>query len=147
MHPRAITKPISPYTPIKIQPTTMYLHQMAPFIPPQNHGRKHSRFKCIQSKQQRPNSRKILRLLEYPMHRTQHYTPHHQSHPNIQLDSYIFTNRRNNIFVINNHIRHRSSYHHHPDKLLIVAIVHPSIGLNKNSQTHQEYRRWKKPTP
>ena len=33
-------------------------------------------------------------------------------------------NNLNNIYLINNHIRHPSSQQHHLDKLLIAAIVH-----------------------
>jgi hypothetical protein len=40
-----------------------------------------------------------------------------------QTDTYIFTDNLNNIYLINNHIQHPTSQHHHPDKLLIAAIV------------------------
>ena len=41
-----------------------------------------------------------------------------------QIDTHIFTNSLNNIYLINNHILHPTSQHHHPDKLLIAAIIH-----------------------
>ena len=37
---------------------------------------------------------------------------------------YIYTDSLNNIYLINNHLQHPTSQHHHPDKLLISAIVH-----------------------
>jgi hypothetical protein len=40
-----------------------------------------------------------------------------------QIDTHIFTNNLNNIYLINNHIQHPTSQHHHPHKLLIAAIV------------------------
>jgi ribonuclease HI len=45
---------------------------------------------------------------------------------NIQLtkiDTHIFTDSLNSIYLINNHIHRPTSQHHHPDKLLIAAIV------------------------
>ena len=42
---------------------------------------------------------------------------------NTQQDTYIFTNNLNIIYLINNHIQHPTSQHHHPYKLLIAAIV------------------------
>lgn len=44
---------------------------------------------------------------------TQHHTQ----------DTYIFTYSLNIVYLIHNHIRHPSSQHNHPDKLLIAAIV------------------------
>jgi hypothetical protein len=41
----------------------------------------------------------------------------------IQLDTHIFIHNLDNIFHINNYIRHPSSQHHHMNKLLIVAII------------------------
>ena len=41
-----------------------------------------------------------------------------------QRDTYIFTDSLNSIYLINNHIQHPTSQHHHPDKLLIAAIIH-----------------------
>ena len=38
-------------------------------------------------------------------------------------DIHIFTDSLNSIYLIHNHIRHPSSQHNHPDKLLISAIV------------------------
>ena len=43
---------------------------------------------------------------------------------NTQINTHIFTDSLNNIYLINNHIQHPTSQHHHPDKLLIAAIVH-----------------------
>ena len=40
-----------------------------------------------------------------------------------QRDTYIFTYSLNSIYLINNHIHHPTSQHHHPDKLLIAAII------------------------
>ena len=37
---------------------------------------------------------------------------------------HIFTDSLNSIYLINNHIQHPTSQHHHPDKLLIAAIIH-----------------------
>ena len=45
---------------------------------------------------------------------TRHHTQDH---------IFIFTDRFNSIYLINNHIRHPSSHHNHPDKLLIADIV------------------------
>ena len=42
---------------------------------------------------------------------------------NTKIEMLIFTDSLSNIFLINNHIRHPTSQHHHPDKLLIAAIV------------------------
>ena len=42
---------------------------------------------------------------------------------NTQQDTYVFTNSLNDIYLINNHIQHPTSQHHHPNKLLIAAIV------------------------
>ena len=42
----------------------------------------------------------------------------------IQIYMHIFTNSLNNIYLINNHIQHPTSQHHHPDKLLKASIVH-----------------------
>ena len=41
-----------------------------------------------------------------------------------EKDTHIFTNSLNNIYLINNHIQHPTSQHHHPNKLLIAAIIH-----------------------
>ena len=41
-----------------------------------------------------------------------------------QLDTHIFTNSLNIIFLINNHIQHPTSQHHHPNKLLTTTIIH-----------------------
>ena len=41
-----------------------------------------------------------------------------------QTDTHIFTYSLNSIYLINNHIQHPTSQHHHPDKLLIAAIIH-----------------------
>ena len=40
-----------------------------------------------------------------------------------QIETHIFTDSLNNIFLINNHIQHPTSQHHHPDKLLIASII------------------------
>ena len=40
-----------------------------------------------------------------------------------RTDTHIFTDSLNSIYLINNHIQHPTSQHHHPDKLLIAAIV------------------------
>ena len=40
-----------------------------------------------------------------------------------RTDTHIFTDSLNNIYLINNHIQCPTSQHHHPDKLLIAAIV------------------------
>ena len=44
---------------------------------------------------------------------TQHHTQ----------DTHIFTNSLHSMYLIHNHIRHPSSQHSHPDKLLIAVIV------------------------
>ena len=41
-----------------------------------------------------------------------------------QTDTHIFTNSLNNTYLINNHIQHPTSQHHHPNKFLIAAIIH-----------------------
>ena len=41
-----------------------------------------------------------------------------------QTDTHIFTDNLNSIYLINNHIQRPTSQHHHPDKLLIAAIIH-----------------------
>ena len=41
-----------------------------------------------------------------------------------RIDTQIFTDNLNSIFLINNHIQHPTSQHHHLDKLLIAAIIH-----------------------
>ena len=41
-----------------------------------------------------------------------------------QWDTHIFTDSLNIINLVNNHIQHPTSQHHHPDKLLIAAIIH-----------------------
>ena len=41
-----------------------------------------------------------------------------------QRDIHIFTDSLNSIYLLNNHIQHPTSQHHHPDKLLITAIIH-----------------------
>ena len=38
-------------------------------------------------------------------------------------DTHIFTNSLDSIYLLHNHIRHPSSQHNHPDKLLIVIVV------------------------
>ena len=40
-----------------------------------------------------------------------------------QIDTHPFTDILNNIYLINYHIQHPTSQHHHRDKLLIAAIV------------------------
>jgi ribonuclease HI len=40
-----------------------------------------------------------------------------------QIDTHLFTYSINIIYLINNHIHHPTSQHHHPDKLLIATIV------------------------
>jgi ribonuclease HI len=40
-----------------------------------------------------------------------------------KINTHIFTDNLNSINLINNHIQHPTSQHHHPDKLLIAAIV------------------------
>ena len=40
-----------------------------------------------------------------------------------QRDTHIFTDSLNSIYLINNHIQHPTSQHHHPDKLLIAALI------------------------
>ena len=40
------------------------------------------------------------------------------------MDTHIFTDSLNIIYLINNHIQHPTSQHHHPDKLVIAAIIH-----------------------
>ena len=41
-----------------------------------------------------------------------------------QIDTHIFTDNLNSKYLINNHIQHLTSQHHHPNKLLITTIVH-----------------------
>ena len=41
-----------------------------------------------------------------------------------QTNTHIYTDSLNNIYLISNHIQHPTSQHHHPDKLLIAAIIH-----------------------
>ena len=41
-----------------------------------------------------------------------------------QTNKHIFTNILNSIYLINNHIQHPTSQQHHPNKLLIAAIIH-----------------------
>ena len=41
-----------------------------------------------------------------------------------RVDIHIFTDSLNTIFSINNYIRHPTSQHHHPCKLIIAIIVH-----------------------
>ena len=41
-----------------------------------------------------------------------------------QTNTHIITDSLNNIYLISNHIQHPTSQHHHPDKLLIAAIIH-----------------------
>ena len=39
------------------------------------------------------------------------------------MDTHIFIDSLNSIYLIHNHIHHPTSQHHHPDKLLIATIV------------------------
>ena len=41
-----------------------------------------------------------------------------------KTDIHIFSHNLNNIYLINNHIQHPTSQHHHPNKLLIAAKIH-----------------------
>jgi hypothetical protein len=38
--------------------------------------------------------------------------------------THIFTDSVNSIYLLMNHIQHPTSQHHHPDKILIAAIIH-----------------------
>ena len=38
--------------------------------------------------------------------------------------THIFTDSVNSIYLLSNHIQHPTSQHHHPDKILIAAIIH-----------------------
>lgn len=51
---------------------------------------------------------------------------------NVRIQSLIFTDSLNNINLIGNHIRHSSSQHNHPDKLLILIIVHQILWTKHN---------------
>ena len=65
-----------------------------------------------------------------------------------QLDTYIFTKNLNSIFLINNHIQHPTSQHHHLDKLLIIFFCKTNI-LDRtynpppqSTRTFGHYRKW-----
>jgi hypothetical protein len=64
------------------------------------------------------NSKKSLHVLEDNASGVQ---ADHTNHPN---GTHISTNNLNSIYLINNHIHRPTSQHHHPDKLLIAAIIH-----------------------
>ena len=57
----------------------------------------------------------------------------HKKHTFTHLDTYIFTDNLNIIFLINNHIMHPSALYHHPNKLLIATILHPNHTKHKIS--------------
>ena len=56
-------------------------------------------------------------------------------------DIHIFTNNLNSIYLINNRIRHPSSQHNHPDKLLIAAIVIHITWFTQKSQSTYKHNR------
>jgi hypothetical protein len=64
-----------------------------------------------------PSLQNILRVELYTILIAIQGAQHHMQ------DTQIFTNSLNSIYLIHNHMRHPSSQHNHPDKLLIAAIV------------------------
>ena len=44
-----------------------------------------------------------------------------------QTDTHIFTNNLNSIYLINNHLQHPTSQHHHPNKFLTATIIQKQI--------------------
>ena len=56
-----------------------------------------------------------------------------------QCDTFILTSNLNIIYLINNHIRHLSYQHNHPNKLLILAIVHQIVWSTHNIKKKKSY--------
>ena len=109
----------------------MHIHKRIIYPPIQKlwrpNSRKYRKIWNIQPQQKHSNIRKTTGIPKHTKSRTKRHThryQNHTNHPNIH--TYIYS-QLNNIYLINNHVQHPTSQHHHPDKLLIAAIIHPIL--------------------
>ena len=122
------TNQIQPHPSPSFPPTTMHLHDGS-FIPPTKNSEGQIEGNTNGSGVYSPNNNTQL-LERLPCYRNILRAELNmvfiaiKTIQTTQLDMHIFKNNLHNIFLIDNHIKHPTSQHQHPNKLLTTIVHH-----------------------